>query len=243
MPGSCGASTTTLKLSLFAPAHRLYVISTWLLPHASAALTEFIVTVHCSAPTPAGHCVVPLLPSRCCVLCVASRRVLLRVTVYQAAQRITNEALALIQDLEDAERGDGIARTIFSEAWSRAEVGAVSQLQVVVVTCAVLWSKVRVLVVEARGSIVSPCFSAWPFACAWLAASQLSRLPRRDEAAPAPRRPPASVGAMEPFGPALAAITAIHGEESVWDVIKCAYLVWCADGSVRACGQGGVKRR
>ena len=112
------------------------------------------IQLHCSAPTPAGHCVVPLLPSRCCVLCVASRRVLLRVTVYQAAQRITNEALALIQDLEDAERGDGIARTIFSEAWSRAEVGAVSQLQVL--TCAVLWSEVRVIVVEARGGHCKP---------------------------------------------------------------------------------------
>lgn len=58
-----------------------------------------------------------------------------------------------------------------------------------------------------------------------------------------PRRPPDSVAPTEPFGVALASITAIYGEELVWDVMQCAFLVWCADGSVRACGDGGVKRR
>lgn len=41
---------------------------------------------------------------------------------WQAAEAIVNEAVGMVQDLEDAEAADGVARTIFAETWTRAEV-------------------------------------------------------------------------------------------------------------------------
>lgn len=40
----------------------------------------------------------------------------------QAAKRLLGEALYMVQALEEAEEQDGVARTVFAEAWKRGEV-------------------------------------------------------------------------------------------------------------------------
>ena len=58
-----------------------------------------------------------------------------------------------------------------------------------------------------------------------------------------PRRPPVVVRDTCPLGPPLASITSQYGRDKVKDIVDNAYLVWVRNGTVRAVGANGCKRK
>jgi len=76
---------------------------------------------------------VPLVRGSCLVLvrtllkhCLATAYVVTRVHAgwLKVAEDRTKEAIAIVQDLEEAEAADGVARTLLEEGFRRADVGA-----------------------------------------------------------------------------------------------------------------------